>query len=153
MTPLAAASLPIQYPSQTLRPSLSSSPVLFFLVVQLFAQRCYATLASFREGESTLHYFWAERNPVSDVMGLIPKPWGDVLRCCNGGGSRQRSRTHQNAAEHTHTPFILMSAPSFFPFSSILSPSHPSVFLSHWMTRGVLHPATDSSRPTRHVAA
>ncbi len=57
MTPPAAASLPLQYPSQTLRPSLSSSPVLFFLVVQLFAQRCYATLASFREGESTLHYF------------------------------------------------------------------------------------------------
>lgn len=53
--PLAAASMPLQYPSQTLRPSHSSSPVLFFLVVQLFAQRCYATLASFREGESTWH--------------------------------------------------------------------------------------------------
>lgn len=55
MTPPAAASLPLHYPSQMLRPSLSSSPVLFFLVVQLFVQRCYATLASFREGESTLH--------------------------------------------------------------------------------------------------
>lgn len=31
MTPPASASLPLQYPSQTLRPSLSSSPVLFSL--------------------------------------------------------------------------------------------------------------------------
>lgn len=52
--PSAAASLPLQCPSQTFRPSLSS-PVLFFLVVQFFAQRCYATPASFRGGESTLH--------------------------------------------------------------------------------------------------
>lgn len=54
MTPPAAASLPFQYPSQA--PNLLL-PVLFFLVVQLFVQQCYATLASFREGESTLHYF------------------------------------------------------------------------------------------------
>lgn len=86
MTPLAAASLPLQSPSLAVSgPHSFSSPLLPcplffpFVVVQLFAQRCYATLGSFRGGESTLHYFGARRNPVSDVMGLIPKPPGRRL--------------------------------------------------------------------------
>lgn len=125
----------LQYPSRSLRP-LCLLPLLpcplFFLVVQLFSQQCYATQGSFRGGKSTLHYFWAQRNPVSDVMGLIPKPSGDVPSCCNGGGNRQRSCTHQKACcvcswshacacELSQAPcafFILMSASSFVPLSS-----------------------------------
>lgn len=72
------------------------------------------------------------RNPLSDLMGLIPKPWGCSRRCRNGGGGWQRSRTHQNSASQTHAaPLALASALSFFPFSPSLSLSlHLSFFSS-----------------------
>lgn len=68
-----------QPPSLRLSGLHSSPPVLlsFFLVLQLLLQRCYATLADSREAWTHRINSGAERIPVSDVMGLIPKPRSD----------------------------------------------------------------------------
>ena len=64
--------------------------------------------------------FRAERNPVSDVMGLISKPSGHVPYCCHGE-SRQRSCPHQNAALCTLSRSLPLSLSVFFsPVSACL---------------------------------